>query len=397
MKIKLLSLALALCFAPQIHAEQNSANTGKANSAEIEKARKDMERAIERYADLARKNSTDGMHSFHYSLRDGDGPISMMGTPRTGLGIVMSPNTAAKGVIISEVNDESPAQKAGLKDGDVIISINGKSLSKNGEEAVTEARGYIGQLNKGDVVNIGYLRAGKQSNARVTAGPINPVRIMRFSNQGGKNIELRPNGKDGQHNSFVFIAPQIEGELQQMMPKMMDEQFIQSIERAQTSALQEAFRWNSLHLSSVDAKLGRYFGTESGVLVITADEQMQGIEAGDVIVSAEGKNVNNPRNLMRILREKGAGEQLNLEIFRDKQKRNVKVKVPDIKPLPFAPPPPPPPGAPKPPKPPKPAAAPKITMLGADNASYSYAWSSDDGQNQIQVIEVNRDTSSKNR
>ena len=47
--------------------------------------------------------------------------------------------------------------------------------------------------------------------------------------------------------------------------------------------LAEAFRWNGLNLASVDAQLGRYFGTDRGVLVLSAGADLAGLQAGDVI------------------------------------------------------------------------------------------------------------------
>src|SRR3546814_7211570 len=49
-----------------------------------------------------------------------------------------------------------------------------------------------------------------------------------------------------------------------------------------TPALMSAFRWNGLNLATVDKQLGRYFGTDHGVLVLSNGE-LAGLHAGDVI------------------------------------------------------------------------------------------------------------------
>ena len=54
-------------------------------------------------------------------------------------------------------------QKAGLKTGDTIVSVNGKTVA-TGDELVAE----ISALKPGTTAKIGYVRNGKQSTADVT-------------------------------------------------------------------------------------------------------------------------------------------------------------------------------------------------------------------------------------
>ena len=68
--------------------------------------------------------------------------------------------------------------------------------------------------------------------------------------------------------------------------------------------LAEAFRWNGLNLASVDAKLGRYFGTDRGVLVLSAGPDLAGLQPGDVIHKIDGSAVDSPREAMEALRAK---------------------------------------------------------------------------------------------
>jgi serine protease Do/serine protease DegQ len=68
----------------------------------------------------------------------------------------------ARGAWVSEVVEGGAADKAGIKAGDVITSINGKAVANS-----TELRHNIGLLRIGDKVEIGLLRDGKPR--RVTA------------------------------------------------------------------------------------------------------------------------------------------------------------------------------------------------------------------------------------
>src|SRR5271154_4240205 len=66
----------------------------------------------------------------------------------------------SSGVLISTVDPNAGAAKAGLKPGDVIVSIDGRPI-KNGDDLVADISGR----KVGSVVKLGYLRDGKQSVA----------------------------------------------------------------------------------------------------------------------------------------------------------------------------------------------------------------------------------------
>jgi serine protease Do/serine protease DegQ len=69
---------------------------------------------------------------------------------------------SAKGALVQQVVEGSPAEKAGVKAGDVITSINGKTVSNS-----TELRNTIGLLRIGEKVDLGLVREGR--NQRVVA------------------------------------------------------------------------------------------------------------------------------------------------------------------------------------------------------------------------------------
>ena len=66
------------------------------------------------------------------------------------------------GALVSQVVDGSPADRAGIRTGDVITAVNGQPVKSN-----RELRNTIGLLRVGDKVDIGLLRDGKP--LRVTA------------------------------------------------------------------------------------------------------------------------------------------------------------------------------------------------------------------------------------
>ncbi|KPJ91729.1 MAG: serine endoprotease DegQ, partial [Gammaproteobacteria bacterium SG8_11] len=65
--------------------------------------------------------------------------------------------TSGKGVVVSQVADGSPAQKAGIKPGDIVISVNKKPVTN-----VAELRNAIGLQRVGENVELFVIRDGKE-------------------------------------------------------------------------------------------------------------------------------------------------------------------------------------------------------------------------------------------
>lgn len=94
---------------------------------------------------------------------------------RGWLGVVIQPVSkdlaesfgldGTKGALVSDVSDDSPAQKAGLKAGDVILSADGSDI----DDSTTLPR-LIGQVAPGDEVSLQVMRGGDQRKVDVTVG-----------------------------------------------------------------------------------------------------------------------------------------------------------------------------------------------------------------------------------
>jgi len=98
----------------------------------------------------------------------------------------------SSGVTIADVTPNGPAEKAGLKTGDTIVSVNGHSV-KNGDELVAD----ISALKPGTTAKIGYVRNGKEQTTEVTIAD----RAKLFSNRLGGGEE---NGEEGQPQESKF-------------------------------------------------------------------------------------------------------------------------------------------------------------------------------------------------
>ena len=102
---------------------------------------------------------------------------------------------------------------------------------------------------------------------------------------------------------------------------------------------------DNIEMAPMNDKLGAYFGTSEGVLVISTgltpsragrDSQSVasaanatfGLEAGDVIVSVDGRKVDSPSQLVRILGSYDSGDTFKLQIMRQKKATTLTAKMP---------------------------------------------------------------------
>jgi S1-C subfamily serine protease len=88
--------------------------------------------------------------------------------------------------------------------------------------------------------------------------------------------------------------------------------------------------FGSAELVAVTPKLGQYFGTDKGLLVVRApaDSRLQ-LEEGDVLVDIDGRVPTSASHALRILGSYQAGEKLKLNVVRMKKRMTFDVTVPE--------------------------------------------------------------------
>ena len=90
------------------------------------------------------------------------------------------------GVIVGAVVPDGGAAKAGIKPGDIIVSIDGRTI-KDGDDLVSD----ISNRKVGSSIKLGYLRNGKQDSANVVIGD----RAKTYSDLAGNN-EVAPSPQE---------------------------------------------------------------------------------------------------------------------------------------------------------------------------------------------------------
>ena len=78
-----------------------------------------------------------------------------------------------QGILVAQVSEDSPARRAGLKQGDIIISYQGKPVSKVGS-----FRNRVSITTPGSQVQLGIIRGGKQLNLSVSIGTLDKDKLI---------------------------------------------------------------------------------------------------------------------------------------------------------------------------------------------------------------------------
>jgi serine protease Do len=88
------------------------------------------------------------------------------------------------GVLVQKITPGGPAEKAGLKQGDIITSIDGRGI-KDGDDLVNE----IASRRPGSTARLGYMRDGRQGDTTVSIGDRDKVFADADTNQAENDQE----------------------------------------------------------------------------------------------------------------------------------------------------------------------------------------------------------------
>jgi S1-C subfamily serine protease len=229
--------------------------------------------------------------------------------------------TDSIGAYVDAVTPGGPAAQAGIRSGDLITKLNGKSVLSGGSAegvADTENASLPGlrlielaaRLEPNDTVPIEYRRGSERRTVQVVTADEPDMAFM-----GG------PPGPMVHHFRGAGGTPDD--------PRMPAGEFFERIEPpgAHWDVLARS-PLARLELAPLNPDLGQYFGASDGVLVISAPrDSALGLKGGDVVLAVDGRKPAGPSHLMRILRSYETGESFKLDILRNHKRETVTARL----------------------------------------------------------------------
>jgi serine protease Do len=212
---------------------------------------------------------------------------------------------AVRGVVVDDVEPDSPAAKAGIKEKDVITQYDGQLV-----EGTVQFRRLIRETPPGRSVTLEISRGGLTQNISVVLGDRSDVSVRKMK---GK---MRNFG-----GAYSFSMPNVEEWPD--IPDVMD---------ARTPIL-------GINAEDLTGQLGSYFGAPNNAGVLVREvrpgtpAEKAGLKAGDVIIKIEGKEVRTLADLRAQLRDKSNQATVNVGILR--KGSEIAITVPIEKPRPM--------------------------------------------------------------
>jgi serine protease Do len=211
-----------------------------------------------------------------------------------------------QGVEVTMVDQDAPAGKAGIKEHDVILTMNGTAI-----ESKTQLQRMIHETPAGRVVTLGLSRDGQPLTIKVQLGD----RRSEFALLG-------PKSKD-KEKEFHFDMPQMPSLPDFEMPNI-------GVVVVRSSAR------SGLMVENLTPQLGEFFGAKngSGVLVRSVEKgsraEKAGLRAGDVITRVGDLPVHDTSDFTHALHSHTAGS-VTVGLIRDKKETTLTITLPERK------------------------------------------------------------------
>jgi hypothetical protein len=316
--------------------------------------------------EVARARS--GRHSTKYVIRTSERPV---------IGVILG-DSDDKGVKVLGVSPDGPSDRAGVRQGDVIIAAGGRVLREidNAGNAGDGLRIAMHDIEADQPLIISVERENQVLDLTVipeVREPLSWQSVTRFPTAPSPTVPSvnaapasavspdAPQAATAPERAITIeriVVPEINSaemaaQIEQMRQEVEKRRVLRELSRVPpvdgeweiefhelselgNYALQDANVWfglpmaRGLQLAEIDPGLGEYFKTDRGVLVLKAraDNGLQ-LESGDVILQVGATRVNSPAEFMRALRGFNSGDELVMDIKRHRKDRTLKTVMPE--------------------------------------------------------------------
>ena len=197
------------------------------------------------------------------------------------------------GIEVIKVDDNSPASRAGLKENDVVLQVNGRPVTDHEQFQTT-----IGETQPGTKVNLTIWRDGARQTVAAT-------------------LAARPD------SAYPYLGPDSPNAPMPPMPQA----FGNALPAFPADAPAVGF-----YGAGLNSQIAEFFGVKDGVLVWEVapktPAERAGLKAGDVIVKVNGTPVTNPREIAGLVRMNGR-KAVVFTVVRNKKEMTLSVEVSD--------------------------------------------------------------------
>jgi serine protease Do len=214
----------------------------------------------------------------------------------------------ARGVGITQVVKDSPAEKAGLRKDDVILRVDGENVT-----SVRKFNRLISEIAPDQSVRIIVSRGGTEQELTATIGRRNNASMVRDLLGGDSKIWKW----EGNPKNWKFESP------------MIDKFDLRDNEGDLTFFFGNGRRIG-VSTMELTKQLADYFGIADGkgVLVTSVSEDgpaaKAGVKAGDVITAIDGEAVDSPGDISRVINSKKEGD-VTLTVIRNRTQQTFRV------------------------------------------------------------------------
>jgi serine protease Do len=217
------------------------------------------------------------------------------------------------GVEVTLVDQDAPAGKAGVKEHDVILSLNGNQV-----ESVEQLRRMIREIPPGRLVTLGISRGGQL------------VTLKAQLADRKKTFAMGGPGK-----SFNFTMPAMPAiPAMPAMPSVNATPFVPEMDMPVSIVVVHSSARSGLMVENLTPQLGDFFGAKNGkgVLVRSVEKgsraEQAGFRAGDVIVKVNGESISDSGDFTHAMHGRKSST-VTVSIIREKKEQNITLTVPE--------------------------------------------------------------------